>query len=155
MHTIINYPYLVSTCGILAVSALDRFCFRRGEISKIKIVRDPVPDEYFFVEFFGNSRKRKYSVKCTLKTRATPHAPATQISFNQETVFVDDAGKGIAKFEIPSFQNPQHAPISVEIEISACRASSINPFYKLFPLLVVKQSEINCVRQPICSKNRV
>ena len=138
----VNIPYLASAGVILIASSIDRFFLRRGEVEIVRAVQCNKNKKRFALRFTVKHNLRNCYLTYTIRDKEHPTTvyagrsrtlDFSRIGTNEEFIFFDDC------------DFPPHSDWQLDIQISSCTGSYINPLYKIFPLITRFKSEVRFV----------
>lgn len=139
---ILNVPYILSVGVILLAASVDRFLVRRGEVKIVQAKQCDIDKKRFALRF--NVKHNLRNCYLTYTIRDTEH-PTTVYTGRSRTLDFSRIGINEEFISFDDCRFPPNSDWQLDVQISSCTGSYINPLYKIFPLITRFKSEVHFV----------
>lgn len=137
-----NLHYLISAGVILLALIADRFYLRRGEVKIIQATQCEINRKRFALRFSVKHNLRNCYLTYTIRDK---EHPTTVYAGRSRTLDFSRVGINDEFISFDDCNFPPNSDWQLDIQISSCTGSYINPLYKIFPLITRFKSEVHFV----------
>ncbi|WP_318491890.1 hypothetical protein [Photobacterium leiognathi] len=131
--------YYLSAFVIISVMLIDRFVLQRGEVIIYGVKKCENNPNRFSLHFSTRQQLRNSYLSYTIRDK---NHPTTVISGKSRTLDFSQIGTNEEYIDFPDYKFPAQSEWRIDVKISSCSGSYINPLYKIFPLVTKYNSEV-------------